>query len=94
MANLKCNHCAERKNSCAPVILCEECLDSLSENEWISVKDSLPEEATDRVLVCDAFTKNQAVGFMSDGYINCWDDMFDDAITHWMPLPEPPKESE
>ena len=71
----------------SPVIteLCDD------RQQWISVKDRLPEEATDRFLVCDAFTKNQAVGFMSDGYINCWDDMFDDAITHWMPLPSPPE---
>ena len=65
--------------------------------EWISVKDRLPEnktgnphELTDDVLV---YIKEGVVGiceyYPKD---NKW--FFDDIefeVTHWMPLPEPPK---
>lgn len=51
-------------------------------NEWISVKERLPETrtvlATDGVVVITAPASSVA----EDG----------PAITHWMPLPEPPEE--
>ena len=50
--------------------------------EWISVKDRLPERgtvlATDGQIVITAPSSSVT----ADGI----------AITHWMPLPEPPKE--
>jgi len=64
-------------------------------SEWISVEDRLPKRASwsgDRVLV-----------YTEEGYIHTglyegqahdeWMDEFNDSglITHWMPLPEPPK---
>lgn len=65
--------------------------------KWISVKDKLPEDGTD-VIVCteggrvvtlryyDGFncTKNYKTGEICKG------NEFKD-VTHWMPLPEPPK---
>jgi hypothetical protein len=47
--------------------------------EWISVEDRLPEEG-EHILVC-----------YSDGWICDQYTPFDDGVTHWMPLPEPPK---
>lgn len=64
--------------------------------EWISVKDRLPENDDD-VLLCFN-TGVMVVGFRSnydelcahideEYYANC-----KTCPTHWMPLPEPPKE--
>lgn len=66
--------------------------------EWISVDDRLPEDSNDgfadAVLVTDGFVQHMAyfVGgewrFAESGEIKepMWY-----RITHWMPLPEPPK---
>ena len=66
--------------------------------EWISVKDRLPEDSNDgfadAVLVTDGFVQHMAyfVGgewrFAESGEIKepMWY-----RITHWMPLPKPPK---
>ena len=60
-------------------------------SEWISVKDRLPEYGDGNVLIA----------YKQGGiYIDSWDEEYeewddagiDDDITHWMPLPEPPKD--
>lgn len=84
--------------------LCEQQADHLIANgvvvqEWISVKDRLPEHG-DRVLV--AFAKRLGGGVASAKFklgvsVDGWycDGTFYELginfITHWMPLPEPPK---
>jgi len=60
-------------------------------SEWISVKDRLPDYGDDEVLII----YKQGGIFMDSWnedeeewkYAGC-----DEDITHWMPLPEPPKE--
>lgn len=81
----------------------EELADGLIANgvtvqEWISVNDRLPEDSNDgfadAVLVTDGFLQHMAyfVGgewrFAESGEIKepMWY-----SITHWMPLPQPPK---
>lgn len=59
---------------------------------WISVKERLPQDE-ESVLVWGC-------GFIEIGWYDasdkCWCtddfDYDDDQVTHWMPLPEPPKE--
>ena len=51
--------------------------------EWISTKDRLP-ELEKEVLVYDSFG-NMYIGLITDG----WKGLY---VTHWMPLPEPPKD--
>lgn len=68
---------------------------------WISVKDAIPEMKAD-VLVYFPIEKNMAVGFLCDidEDKTMWCAYTDDGYytdcdfepTHWMPLPEPPKE--
>lgn len=59
-------------------------------SEWISVKDRLPMK-NDRVLVYRPEMKESDVGAGSVQFgWNCSRKKTD--ITHWMPLPEPPKE--
>ena len=63
--------------------------------EWISVADRLPEEKGryltankrfgDKIVVFDLWFGG---GFW---YVEEEDDVFDFEVTHWMPLPNPPK---
>jgi hypothetical protein len=57
--------------------------------EWISVKDRFPKTPID-VLV---FNGDTQVGYFHKGF---WRDFHGERniknVTHWMPLPEPPKE--
>jgi hypothetical protein len=56
---------------------------------WISVKDRLPDEGRD-VLTYDG--DNMLVEFIVNrGSYSIWSCNSEDDITHWMPLPEPPK---
>lgn len=66
--------------------------------EWISVKDRLP-ESTDLYLVSAVHRYNKADGYRSiqvrlyfkdDDDWHGLHDLYE--VTHWMPLPEAPKE--
>lgn len=54
--------------------------------KWISVKERLPEDKKDEyvLVVCDYHGK------ISVETRKKWN--IDSSVTHWMPLPEPPKE--
>ena len=61
--------------------------------EWISVKDRLPENPEERVLVKikDERSVFGKPAIDTDRYSGkCWVRYYKN-ITHWMPLPEPPK---
>ena len=58
--------------------------------EWISVKDRLPEQGEEAICIA-------ADGDMMIGKYTEWGWMFPcyfEELTHWMPIPEPPKEVE
>lgn len=58
--------------------------------DWISVKDRLPETKPFKCLCYSAKHNTYTVGTYTD-----WGWMFPyfcGEMTHWMPLPEPPKE--
>ena len=64
--------------------------------EWISVKDRLPE--TGGYVVCIA-KRNPFSRFMpmvarieKNGWVNPMTEQYISEVTHWMPLPEPPEE--
>lgn len=63
-------------------------------SEWISVQNELPKKLT-RVIVIDNGGFGVITGMLSD---RGWylEGIFDPyaKITHWMPLPEPPKQPE
>lgn len=74
-------------------------------NGWISVKDRVPENDGKYMVlykgeldICEFDTDSQTFGYTYDDYdemyshLVCWDDCMDKYVTHWMPLPELPKE--
>ena len=64
--------------------------------QWISIKDRLPDKNT-QVLVCDIHKGQYTTTYNDKGH---WDDECyeyscgPDIIEYWMPLPEPPEESD
>ena len=62
--------------------------------KWISVEDRLPEREG-RYLCVKRIGKSGAVYVQlmnGDSYGFSMDHFYTDDVTHWMPLPEPPKE--
>lgn len=64
---------------------------------WVSVKDRLPENETEVIIIVQhrigwyrAFAWHDAYGWHSIADEFCDGDS--DLVTHWMPLPKPPKE--
>ena len=60
--------------------------------EWISVKDGLPKNGKEGVLIALRWGEVD-IGWCEDGR---WDSEFvneyeDGEVTHWMPIPQPPK---
>lgn len=62
-------------------------------NEWISVEDRLPDSEYTVVLGCQSRNSIMGVGRFKDGVFRKGSGAMDyiSEVTHWMPLPEPPK---
>lgn len=89
---LSCRKCPYEQNGCGQNENLTDALACIKQLEaqvptWISVEDRLPRDGENRYLVCldDGFT---ATAVWDDGW-ELWADA--GAVTHWMPLPEPPK---
>lgn len=71
-------------------------------SDWISVRERLPKKEQNVLMYFDS--GNMAVGWWQDEdeHITFWCAYTDDGFytdcdcipTHWMPLPEPPKENQ
>lgn len=73
-------------------------------SEWISVEDRLPKEGEivlavvrGAIRIASIFTEHPSFEETYQPY-DYWDDPYDDGqiwewfdVTHWMPLPEPPR---
>ena len=66
---------------------------------WISVTERLTDNIDEEVLVCTEDYGKSGLGFVTvaiyDGidWLECWErKTYLTAVTHWMPLPKPPKE--
>ena len=83
----------------------EDELPAVSAPQWISVKDRLPDVAGMYIVTaCDEWCSHgegiwyDTVVVVAEYSGGCWnwndngtDYDIDDLVTHWMPLPEPPK---
>lgn len=81
------------------VMYCVEHMPTLTPpNEWISVKDRLPESQADVLVVAFWHERWQTMmGWHSDmgkkwRVITPHGEREPGGVTHWMPLPDPPKE--
>ena len=90
-----CKDCAEATQNCI-VKLQEQIAELRSAQEWVSVLDRLPEESGMYIVTANdghaqrvSFVQWQKKNRMRNltGARSYW------RVTHWMPLPEPPKES-
>ena len=59
--------------------------------QWIPVSERLPEKYNTEVIVCTDKGDVMTANYEKDYFINteAW---ITPTVTHWMPLPEPPKE--
>ena len=72
-------------------------------SEWISVKDRLPENDDNVLVIVNGKYNNvtfvnamMIAAFCDDEHVwflNEYPDFVHANVTHWMPLPEPPKEA-
>ena len=90
-----CKHCKYEKynDDCGTAIRADHLIaNGVTVQKWIPVTERLP-ELWQTVIVCD--TREQYVGacmyYGNDDWLHD-DKLWDTSeITHWMPLPEPPK---
>jgi hypothetical protein len=71
-------------------------LDRLKEaNRWIPVTEKLPDEQQDVLIWFDRCGGDKDIGWYSTKrkawFVRSW--LLNYNVTHWMPLPEPPKET-
>lgn len=77
-----------------------DALEELSKPRWIPVKEQLPEEDGHYLvyIFCEADEQlrgwTQIAWFRRKFYWEHSGEWYREVITHWMPLPEPPKEEE
>lgn len=67
-------------------------MNGVTVQEWISVKDRLPENVKEGLLIALRWGAVD-IGWCEDGRLGSEfvDEYEDGEVTHWMPLPEPPK---
>ena len=67
--------------------------DGLKANDWISVEDRLPEPYETVAVIAKADCWSYCIGWLNgDEWVIAEEASEGWAVTHWMPLPEPPQE--
>ena len=61
-------------------------------NEWINVKDRLPDNSNDVLICCAGWDGMHSVEW--GWYRTDMKEWVAGNVTHWMPFPDPPEESE
>lgn len=67
----------------------------MTNTEWVSVEERLPEKYTDVLVYCFSGSIEVALidgdGVWGDG-VATLGELYGDGVTHWMPIPEPPED--
>lgn len=92
-------------NACVSLTTLHEAADAIEELSkpcWISISERLPEEKTYVLILADTIAGKMAkvsFRYKDSAGNNCWTaldaygkNLFDWQPTHWLPLPQPPKE--
>ena len=88
-----CKECAEATQNCI-VKLQEQISELRSAQEWISVKERLPQEKVDCIVhYKHAYCDNDDYWAIGMCFYDGEKFQFNPAykVTHWMPMPQPPK---
>lgn len=79
----------------------EEYANAKLQGEWVDVNDRLPENNMQHTVLINGDRNVTHQMFYTGGYdsiykewLNPFGDRIDERITHWMPLPSPPSQSE
>ena len=87
-----------RSESFAEIIADHLIANGVTVQKWIPVTERLPEKGTGKVLVVKQFRGKPYIdiGEIIEGKAYCYTDDYainlaEHKLTHWMPLPEPPK---
>lgn len=77
-----------------------DAIEKLSKPRWISVEERLPDQNSGNLYIClivggewDQLSWYELCDF-AEGQFWIQDQLYKGHVTHWMPLPEPPKEEE
>ena len=100
-----CNGCTQKSDDafCCDKLLHEaaDAIEELSKPRWVPVTERLPEEHVfvlirqedDRMMVAERVDGDWWYRYFAYD-VDRWDENEQGTITHWMPLPEPPKDGE
>ena len=70
-----------------------DAIEELSKPRWIPVTERLPEGRVEVLVSSGVFAPFIEVAFYDGLFYSAWDGETEIvAVTHWMPLPQPPKE--
>ena len=90
---LECEKCSENemKPNCVQRLAVDYLItNGVTVQKWIPVTERLPDVGCDVLFVCRS--KKYGVGAYSDTYKDFFMGQFPvKGVTHWMPLPQPPK---
>ena len=92
------NHCdyaghVDCKEDCTLCLADHLLADGVTVQKWIPVTERLPEEHR-RVLCCQVYGGNLLLTIQDNEWLGEEWEIDSGRVTHWMPLPEPPKEGE
>lgn len=68
-------------------------LDYVPRQQWISVNDRLPERYNNYLVYYSEIDEFEVIEYGYGSWVTPEGDVPDYPVTHWMPLPEPPKEA-
>ena len=91
--NFKCEFNCEKKGKCAYCLVMADQMiaNGVTVQEWISVNDRLPKGGAIVLCNTDYFVEVLQWDERADMWVDQYGSYRKNYVTHWMPLPQPPK---